>query len=117
MLNAFFAALPVANGVFAYNLVQRAAVFELNGQPIGYGALFGVVVIGRDCGVFTAVGFVAQGIYAPVGGHGIFEIGGGEPTETQRHSHNVLDAVVTIDRSVTRTSFVVTQQPGFSGTE
>src|SRR3546814_6951750 len=117
MLNAFFAALPVANGVFAYNLVQRAAVFELNGQPIGDGALFGVVVIGRECGVFHAVDFVAQGIYARVGGHGIFVIGGGEPSENQWHGHHVLDAVVTIGRIVQRTFFVEDAQAGFVGAD
>src|SRR3546814_3119600 len=67
--------------------------------------------------VFHAVDFVAQGIYARVGGHGIFVIGGGEPSENQWHGHHVLDAVVTIGRIVQRTFFVDDAQAGFVGAD
>src|SRR5690606_22552214 len=96
--NTFLTPPLVPDGVFAHNLVQYAAVVELDSKCVGNRAFLGVVVVGREAWVFYALYLVAQGIDARVAGDRIFVVGGGQTTKQNRHSHHVLNAVVAIGR-------------------
>src|SRR5690606_7245474 len=60
--NALGAAALVADGVFAHDFVERAAVVELDAERVGDRALVRVVVVGGEGGVFDADDLVAQHI-------------------------------------------------------
>ena len=65
---ALFTAALVTHRVLDLDLVKDGAVVELNQESIADGALFGVVVLDAELGVFDAVDLGAECVDAGVGG-------------------------------------------------
>src|SRR5690606_35223126 len=113
--DAVVASTLVADGIFAYDFVQRAAVVQRHGQRVGDGAPLGVVVVGREGRVFDADDFFTQGINAWVGRDVVFVVGSGQASKDEGDRHHVLNAVVAVGRVVQRARLVNDAYARFMG--
>src|SRR5690606_7075914 len=94
----FAAPTTVADGVLAYDLGQDLAVFEFHRDRVGNRAFSGVVIIGREGGVFHAEDSFAQRVDARVGGDVVFVVVGREAPENERYGNHVLHTVIAVGR-------------------
>ena len=96
----------MADGDGDFDTGRARAVFENDFDRVADVALVEVVVVAGERRVLAHLHLRPQDVDARVGGHMVFVVGGGEPTEDQRDGRHVLQAVVAVGRVVQRSGLV-----------